>query len=110
LRRPGRILQTALLAVCVATEPALPLGRDERHYLAFLQGPGERARTAFLHAKEARSALVVARVVRREDRLRLVRHHAAQGREETCLDEDLEAVAYAEDRLARLHESDEVVR
>src|SRR2546425_249747 len=52
----------------------------------------------------------MARVVRREDRLRLVRHDAAQGRQETRFDQDLEAVAHAEHGLARLHESDEVVR
>src|SRR5256712_2207903 len=52
----------------------------------------------------------MARVVRREDRLRLVRHDAAQGGQETRYDQDLEAVAHAEHGLAGLRESDEVVR
>src|SRR2546428_7090278 len=56
------LLQNPFLAVGGEQELALRVGRDERDDLAFLQGPGERARTAVLHAKEARSALVVAPV------------------------------------------------
>src|SRR6266571_3288392 len=102
--------QHPFLAVGGEQELALGVGGDERDDLAFLQGPGEGARTAVLHAEQAGPALVVARVVRREDRLRLVRHDAAQGRQETRLDENLKAVAHAEHGLAGLHEPDEVLR
>src|SRR3989442_3951483 len=102
------LLQNPFLAVGGEQELALRVGRDERDDLAFLQGPGERARTAVLHAKEAGSALVMALDVRREDLLPLVRHHAAHGPEETRLHGDLEALAYAEHRLSPLYASDAV--
>src|SRR2546428_9550062 len=92
------LLQNPFLAVGGEQELALRVGRDERDARAFLQGPGERARTAVLHAKEARSALVMARVVRREGRLPLVPHHAPPGREESRLDEDPGARSYAQNR------------
>ena len=104
------LLQEPLLALCRKQEFAFGMGGDERDDLAYLEGPGEGAGTAVLQAKQAGTALVVARVIRREHRLGLGRHHAAQGRQEARLDQDLKSVAHAEHRLARFHEPDQVFR
>src|SRR2546427_7200515 len=78
------LLQNPFLAVGGEQELALRVGRDERDDLAFLQGPGERARTAVLHAKEAGSALVMARGVRPAGRLPARPHHPPPGRGGAC--------------------------
>src|SRR2546425_7816979 len=104
------LFQNPLLAVLREQELAFGMSGDEGDDLALLQGPREGARTRVLHPKQAGPAFVMARVVRREDCLRLFGHDAAQGGQQTRLDEDLKAVAHAEHGLAGLHEADEVLR
>src|SRR6266571_7960211 len=132
--RPARVPRVARVGPAVVDEPEddlvvvnelpqhllLPVFRQqefsfrvrgyERNDAALFQAAREDARSAVFQPQEAGTALVMARIIRREDRLRHVRHHAVQGREEARLHQDLEPVADAEEGLARLHEGDEIFR
>src|SRR6266540_1406147 len=102
--------QHRLLAAFRQQELPFRVRGDERDDATSFQAAREDARPAVFEAQEAGPAFVVARVVRREDRLRFLGHDATESGEQARLHEDLEPVAYAEDRLARFHEGDEVFR
>src|SRR3990170_1151700 len=102
--------EQSLLPAPRQEELPLRVRGDERDHASLPQPPGERARAALLEPEEARAALVVTGVVRREDGLGLRGHRPLETGEEARLHEHLEAVAHAKHRLARLDELDEVHR
>ena len=104
------LLQHSLFAMLWEEEFALRMGRDEGDHAPCLQAAREHAGAPVFQLQQARSALVVARVVRREDGLGRVRHHASEGGQQPRLHEHLESVAHAENGFAGVHESDEVLR
>src|SRR6266581_9452382 len=77
---------------------------DDRDDVASLQFTREGARAPVVESQATGPALVVARVVRREDGLRGLRHRPPERGQEPRLDEDLESVTGAEHGLARLDE------
>ena len=103
-------LQHLRLAVFGEEQLSFRVSGNEGHDFRALQRLREGARAAIVEPEETRTALVVPGVVRGEDRLGRLGHRAAKGGKEARLHEDLEAVAHAEDGLARLDEFRQVAR
>src|SRR5205823_4771954 len=105
----GELLEYPRLPLPGKEQFPFRVGGNERNDLTAFQRLCEGARTGVFESQVTRSALVVAGVVCRQDRLRGLRHRPAQAGQDPGFHEDLEAIAHAEHGLTRLDEFHEVL-